>query len=192
MIVLTFFVFVFSMFFFVLLLSYVFADGELNFNYFALEAKSCFMNRKFLDSKVVFRRQRHQPVLITAARATFFTMNHSDWSMSVIAVFILFLFFSFKPAFTFGNVSYSKQDLASTVLSLLPFHHYCVFKWFEICLNIFNSSLFKIHVFFHIDKKSLSEYVVQVVTTFWPSQPSTVFLSYQTPWTWYSSEETLN
>lgn len=45
MIALTFFVvfvFVFSyLFFFSLLLSYVFADGELKFNYFIVEVKSC-------------------------------------------------------------------------------------------------------------------------------------------------------
>lgn len=44
MIALTFFVvfvFVFSYFFFPLLLSYVFADGELKFNYFIVEVKSC-------------------------------------------------------------------------------------------------------------------------------------------------------
>lgn len=35
------FVFVFSYFFFPLLLSYVFADGELKFNYFIVEVKSC-------------------------------------------------------------------------------------------------------------------------------------------------------
>lgn len=42
-----FFVFVFSMFFFSsfsLLLSYVFADGELKFNYFIVEVKSCFQD----------------------------------------------------------------------------------------------------------------------------------------------------
>ena len=42
------FVFVFSMFFvcflFTLLLSYVFADGELKFNYFIVEVKSCFQD----------------------------------------------------------------------------------------------------------------------------------------------------
>lgn len=48
MIALTFFVvfvFVFSMFFFFsLLLSYVFADGELKFNYLVVEVKSCFQD----------------------------------------------------------------------------------------------------------------------------------------------------
>lgn len=39
------FVFVFSMFFiFSLLLSYVFADGELKFNYLVVKEKSCFQD----------------------------------------------------------------------------------------------------------------------------------------------------
>lgn len=41
----------FYVLFFVLLLSYVFADGELNFNYFAVEVKSCFMNIKSFPSQ---------------------------------------------------------------------------------------------------------------------------------------------
>lgn len=47
------FVFVFSVFFFLfcffftLLLSYVFADGELKFNYFIVEVKSCFQDSIF-------------------------------------------------------------------------------------------------------------------------------------------------
>lgn len=55
MIVLTFLLFLFlsflCSFFFFLLLSYVFADGELNFNYFAVEVKSCFMNIKSFPSQ---------------------------------------------------------------------------------------------------------------------------------------------
>lgn len=44
-----FFVFVFSMFFFFpLLLSYVFADGELKFNYYIVKVKSCFKLRRYL------------------------------------------------------------------------------------------------------------------------------------------------
>lgn len=50
--------------FFVLLLSYVFADGELNFNYFAVEVKSCFMSKNhFPVSTVVFSSYRLEPVL---------------------------------------------------------------------------------------------------------------------------------
>lgn len=46
------FVFVFSMFFFFsLLLSYVFADGELKFNYFIVEVKSCFQDSIY--SKII-------------------------------------------------------------------------------------------------------------------------------------------
>lgn len=47
MIALTFccFVFVFSVFFLLFLwLSYVFADGELKFNYFVVKVKSCFQD----------------------------------------------------------------------------------------------------------------------------------------------------
>lgn len=49
MIALTFLLFLFlsflCSFFFSLLLSYVFADGELKFNYFIVEVKSCFQDR---------------------------------------------------------------------------------------------------------------------------------------------------
>lgn len=41
------FVFVFSIFYFSLWLSYVFADGELKFNYFVVKVKSCFQDKVY-------------------------------------------------------------------------------------------------------------------------------------------------
>lgn len=51
MIALTFLLFLFLSFlcFFSLLLSYVFADGELKFNYFVVKVKSCFQDSSYVE-----------------------------------------------------------------------------------------------------------------------------------------------
>lgn len=70
----------FYVLFFSLLLSYVFADGELNFNYFAVEVKSCFKMKWSHAVLPSVNKGSIQTILITADRTLSTIVYHWDWS----------------------------------------------------------------------------------------------------------------
>lgn len=181
------------MFFFILLLSYVFADGELNFNYFAVEVKSCFVNIKSFPSSAVCIRQRHKPMLFNSCQSYMFFCKPFRLANLIDKTDCCFVLIHPIKFFTSGTVAtcLSKQDLASAALSLLPFHHCYVLKWSRICLACFipqvktDSVLIYSHLKIIFYSTLIKRYLnifffVEVVTIPWPSQPNTVWSSYQT------------